>query len=474
MAKSQEGADSIAQERRDLWSLFREVLHANDQHHSHHFEKLWACLAPNGNIYRRNAFFLEYRLHSLDLWRQMREIAEKHRPLLEGDDVKSIDECAEVLYDELQNTNFRLPGSDDETPEKVKGYPPIEELLSEKVEQWGPFVLYKDADKRSEEIKHRLIALNVFLLQTIAPFLIFLNRWEMPTNHFKRMFNPKYVLHKLTMAELLCFGITFEDVCTTLLGVQLLFAIIFITRCYVDQQVSDNHKWQHLPHSSFWHLMDVFANAWCVVFILFGIPLLFWSEQSPTNIVLDSMTLLFLFKLDDLSDVLCSYVGMTQVDFQRTVASMTAFLAQCPVDLENVINPDAKNSKELWCIQVDKKGNVVGSDKSVCTTRLQFNDEAQTAFQPVLRPHTRSRRFIHYGSTQALLASTSSPSTGKVQLTCHRSRLQCEVLPSVFTVVLTGVWEVLAWIVWTANIVIPVVWYLINKPCYPLTHGLGK
>jgi len=203
-----------------------------------------------------------------------------------------------------------------------------------------------------------------------------------------------------------------------------------------------------------------------VIFIVFGIPLLFWSEETPTNIVLDSMTLLFLFKLDDLSDVLCSYVGMTQSDFQRTVACMLAFLAQCPVDLEKVINADAKSRKDLWCIRVDEHGKVLGSDGLPCATRLQYVQEEDPVIRQGAGRRVRiHRRFTHYGSSDSLLSAT------KFKLTCHRSRSHCVTLPSNLTKNLARVWDFLYCIVWTGNIVIPIIWYLINKRCYPAAHG---
>mmetsp|Transcript_13862 Transcript_13862/g.24381 ORF Transcript_13862/g.24381 Transcript_13862/m.24381 type:complete len:486 (-) Transcript_13862:86-1543(-) len=455
---------AVREERATLWSLFKDVLSANDKYRDRYFSQVWEDVAPSGNIYKRNAIYLEHRYHSMDLWKQMSQLAEKHRPLLEGDRKRSIEECMEVLYDELVKTTIHIPKDDaDEAPETITGYPPIDEFLSDKVEKFGPFLMYMDKEKRAEEIKHRLVALNVFLLQTLAPALIFFNRWGMPSNQVKRLLGMGHrsLKNKLKIAELLCLGPTFEDACTTLLGVQLLFAVIFITRCFVDQQVGDAHKWQRLPHSAWWLFMDVFANTWCVSFIMFGIPLLFWSEETPTNMVLDSMTLLFLFNVDNLTDVLCSYIGMSQEDFQRTVSSMTAFLSHCPVDLEKVINPNAKTKEELWQIKLDGIGKLIGVDGIRCTSRLHFSVDQEEPFQHAPEPR---QRFTNYGTT-TLPKSVALP-TEKIQVVCHRSREEDFTLPSPFTVALISVWDIFAWIVWIGNIVIPITWYLLNKPCF--------
>lgn len=455
----------LSEERGALWSLFKDVLHVNDRYRNRYFEQLWGNVSPLGNIYKRNAIYLEHRYHSLDLWKQMRELAEKYQPLLEGNGKCSIEECMEVLYDELGNTIVHIPHDEAcEDPQTITGYPPIEEFLSDKVQPFGPFLMYMDKQKRAEEIKHRLVALNVFLLQTLAPALIFWNRWNMPTNRFKILLSSgRHKNEKLSIAELLCPGTTVQEVCATLLGMQLLFAIIFITRCFVDQQVSDVHKWQRLPHDAFWLFMDVFSNSWCVVFIIFGIPLLFWSEETPTNMVLDSMTLLFLFKIDDLSDILCSYIGMSQEDFQRTVASMTAFLSHCPVDLEKVIKSDAKTKEELWKIQVDDVGRLIGVDGNRCTSRIHFSVSREETTQYGKAPQARER-YTNYGTT-TLPKNVALP-TAKINVVCHRSREESFTLPSGFTIVLAAVWDILAWIVWIANVAIPIVWYSLNKPCY--------
>mmetsp|Transcript_145762 Transcript_145762/g.265504 ORF Transcript_145762/g.265504 Transcript_145762/m.265504 type:complete len:470 (-) Transcript_145762:100-1509(-) len=456
---------AVREERATLWSLFKDVLHVNDKYRNRYFEQLWENVAPMGNIYKRNAIYLEHRYHSLDLWKQMRELAEKYQPLLEGDGKHSIEECMEVLYDELGNTTVSIPGNEaEEAPEKITGYPPIEEFLSDKVVPYGPFLMYMDKQKRAEEIKHRLVALNVFLLQTLAPALIFFNRWGLPTNHFKQLLGggPE-VKQKLTIAELLCLGATLEDACTTLLGMQLLIAVIFITRCFVDQQVSDAHKWQRLPHSSFWLFMDIFSNSWCVAFIIFGIPLLFWSEDSPTNMVLDSMTLLFLFKIDSLTDVLCSYIGMDDQDFQRSVSAMVAFLSHCPIELENVIKSDAKTKEELWQIKLDDMGRLIGVDGNRCKSRLHFDVVQEETTQQEKAPQMQ-RRYTNYGTTT--LPKINALPTKKIQAIFCRSKEVSFTLPSPYTVALTSVWDILFWIVRIGNVVIPITWYLFNKSCF--------
>lgn len=450
----------------DLWTMFKDALqdHQKNKGTERYYEELYGSVAPAGNIYRRNAFYLLERIHSSDLWDQMREIAEKHRHLLGGYS-RSIDECAQVLHNELENTVVDLP--DAEAPIKLLGYVPILDLLKCKVVRWGPLYVYKDAEKRSQEIKNRLVSLNVFLLQAIAPLLIFLNRWQQPENRFKLIFQPGYAAHKLTLKELLCFGLSLEDVCTTLLGMLLLFGVVFIIYCYAEQEVVNIRKMRRLPHHDMWLWIDVFTNVWCVALILLDMPLLYWSEESVTNIVLDSMTFIFLFKLDDLSEVLCSYLGMGNVEFQRMVVGITTCLAMCPVHLDKVINSDAKNSKDLWRIKVDNNGTLLGSDGSPCLSRLHY---AANEDRPIQSYRPAGAGFpipsdLGYGSLESP-TWISGTSFEKAKLIYYSSRGCHEILPSWSTAILEGFWKCMSRIIFFGIFLIPFVWYLFCKPCY--------
>lgn len=447
---------------------------AYDHEGARYFQILWDEISPKGNIYRRNAIFCEHRLHSEDLWKQMYAIADEHKILLGAS--LSTEQRAEELYNALRESEFELP-IDEEERQVLKGYMPLEEFLKYKVVRYGPFVVFEDTDLFRDEVKHRLISWNVFLLQVIAPFLIFLNRWNNESNHLRNIIMQKETFHRhLEAREVFCLGTNLDSVLTTILGCQLLIAVIFIVSCYVDSQHKHINKMRRLAVDTMWFLMDVFANAWCAFFLVLDIPLLFWSESSPTNIVLDSMTLIFLFKLDDLSEDLCKYVGLVDDEFNRLASWYMAFLSQCPLVLSRVINPNAKSKKDLWKIQYDKLGNLVGADGEPCRTRLQHVqivpdertclDPLSSADQPELtRTSAYQGKTMRLPSTEALMSSVKQQKA-KIKLMYHRSRDHEQVLPSTMAQVIAFIWWLLHIWIRVANIAIPIFWYFVNKLCY--------
>merc|ERR1719221_1158541 len=91
------------------------------------------------------------------------------------------------------------------------------------------------------------------------------------------------------------------------------------------------------------------------------------------------MTLLFVFKLDDLSDILCSFVGLTDEDFQRLVAWKVAMLSQCPVRLADLIDSQAVSAEKLWRIRYDEDGHLLCATGGPCRTRLAHFKSAKEA-----------------------------------------------------------------------------------------------
>merc|ERR1719272_2506350 len=124
--------------------------------------------------------------------------------------------------------------------------------------------------------------------------------------------------------------------------------ITFLVRCYVHEQCQSSEKSGRLPTDPAWYFIGVVVKAWCCVFTCLSIPLLFWGEETPTGIVLDSMTLLFIKGLDDLGDILCTYVGLTDEGFQRIVGWNSAMLSQCPVRLADVCDAGAPHVDNFW------------------------------------------------------------------------------------------------------------------------------
>eukprot|EP00928_Gymnodinium_smaydae_P010596 TRINITY_DN13996_c0_g1_i1.p1 TRINITY_DN13996_c0_g1~~TRINITY_DN13996_c0_g1_i1.p1 ORF type:complete len:514 (-),score=49.86 TRINITY_DN13996_c0_g1_i1:45-1523(-) len=470
----------------DLRRVYRNVVEefqrtVVEKRGARYFSLLWEDLGPRGNIYRRNALYCEHRKHSEDLWEQMYEIADKHKSVLGGEDV-SLEERVDNLLKALHGVRYTVRLDDEETIE-VEGYLPVEEFVNDKVVRLGPFIFFSDHHMFWEEMKHRIISLNVFLLQIIAPFLILLNRWNQPSNHLRSVIHSHDLKSRLALKEVLCFGTTMDQVLTTILGTQLLFAVIFIVRCYADEQIQNISKCRRLPFDGMWFFLDSFANSWCICLLMVCLPLLFWSEETPTNIVLDSMTLIFLFKLDDLSEDLCNYVGMNDKDFQRFASWTVGFMSECPVSLDQLINPQAKSVQELWSVKHDASGNLLGIDGQPCRTRLQnvkVEPNENTPLSRVAfasgfqkRSDSRDARALRHHVVNKS-AQCSSPSArdvnrgdDKYDLMYRINRNYEERLPTPYAEFSAMWWRAFGVCIRLSNFIIPIVWYLINQPCYP-------
>uniref|UniRef100_A0A7S0A2K7 Uncharacterized protein n=1 Tax=Pyrodinium bahamense TaxID=73915 RepID=A0A7S0A2K7_9DINO len=451
-----ESVEKVDDDYRRLYRIMMQELtdYTTTRRGHRYYSMLWASMAPKGNIYRRNGLFAEHRKHSEDLWVQMYELADKHQGLLGGCDV-SREQRADRLYQAMIHAKVigcaqQYPGEPEfKDPEMLQdqGFLPLQEWLREKTWRFGPFLLNRDPEVRQQDAKHITMALGVFGLQVIAPFLIFLNRWHQKTNYLRPWESLK---EHLTWKQLFCMGTTLSDVLTTIMGVLLLFVIIFMVRCYVKEQIESATKSGKLPTDAGWFLMGIFANAWSCCFICLDIPLLFWSEETPTNIVLDSMTLLFLFKLDDLSDILCSYLNLTDEDFQRLASWNSALLSQCPVRLEDLIVADAASLGELWSIRYDKTGRLCTTKGGQCLMRLSHGVSDATA-----TPHSETSPLAAHKRHQCGQRIIYCPSAGRLY-----------ELPSMLACSMLMMWNLVSWLLAVVQFIIPLGWYLINKRCF--------
>mmetsp|Transcript_18338 Transcript_18338/g.51961 ORF Transcript_18338/g.51961 Transcript_18338/m.51961 type:complete len:473 (+) Transcript_18338:127-1545(+) len=466
LSAQSEGAVKVGIHDTNLNALYRSVVQEQtrcfEEKGERYYRQLWATVAPKGNIYRRNALYAEHRKHSDDLWGQMREIADKYPHLLPGADTEA---RADRLHAELTKMRPRGAAEDAEggAAARPTGFMPLEEFLQIKVWRFAGFYFVSDWGKLSEEVKHGLLAICVFMLQGPATVCIFLNRWNMKTN---------YLLHGHIRGagDLFCVGLNAEHVLTILTGVFLLVIVIFTARCYVDEQYDNSCKLGRLPADEMWSTLGVIANLVAVSFVVLDIPLLFWSEETVTNIVLDSMTLIFLFKLDDLCEIFCAYLGLSDEDFQRMAAWSAALLSHCPVDLQKLINPEAKSAGELWSFSLDEEDNLQGHDGFPCSTRLS-NSASLTSTE---RTRLVSPRTSLIGrlkpSAQELVIGDPTQAKLVYRITIHHE----QELPTVTTKVKRAVWYAASILMRILNVGIPVMWYMINETCYEETSRRFK
>eukprot|EP00747_Dinoflagellata_sp_TGD_P209813 gnl/TRDRNA2_/TRDRNA2_83185_c1_seq1.p1 gnl/TRDRNA2_/TRDRNA2_83185_c1~~gnl/TRDRNA2_/TRDRNA2_83185_c1_seq1.p1 ORF type:complete len:449 (-),score=83.28 gnl/TRDRNA2_/TRDRNA2_83185_c1_seq1:63-1409(-) len=443
LSKKLEDAEDPAAKTQDLRFLassamqeYRQGISKKDGHH--YFSMIWASFTPKGNIYRYNGLTIERLKNNENLWRQLLELSERHRAMLGGEAASEEERCIKLL-DALGKTTVKgMPGM--EVEEACTGFKPLEEYLHGKVVRVGPILCPADSDARSQWARHRFVAFLIMMLQVLGPYLVFWNRWHWHTNQLQ---HPNTLFERLTWREAFCLGPGPQEQATTILGVVLLYIIIFIVRCYVYEQVSNADKTGRLPTDSIWYFMGVCVKAWCCVFTVLDIPLLFWSEETPTNIVLDSMTLLFVKGIDDLGDILCSYVGLTDEDFQRVAGWNCAMLSQCPLILADLTNPAAKSVQELWCIRYNEAGQLLAADGKQCETRLLH---------------------LPAGEDRPLAAGRSDPE--QQPLLYRRSASHSVELPSTLAKGLGLLWQTVSVFLLMMQILLPPLYFIVNKPCH--------
>lgn len=339
-----------------------------------YFMALWCEIAPTGNIYRYNGYVAERRRQCEDLRNQLTEIADEVVGVL-GENTTN-EERVEMLIKALAQANAHgcpsKQGPDVETP--TPGFPPLQEFVDEQVARYGPLIVPVDPGAWNHWRKCMAVTFFVFIIQILAPSLVFMNRWRMKSNYMR---DPQRLWHRLTLAEALCFGGSVQEQLTTVMGVAFIFIIVFFVRLYVEEEKENSKKSSRLPTDPFWMTVGIIANMCCCLVTVCAVPLLFWSEETPTNIVLDAMTMLFIFRLDDLSELLGPLVGYTDNEFQRIVAWNAALLAQCPVHVRDLVNMEARTIEDLWFIKFNSVGHLLkapgpGRDATECETRLSL------------------------------------------------------------------------------------------------------
>jgi len=421
---------------------------------SNQYQTLWSAVSPTGNIYRYNGLLAERRKHCEDLRLQAMEIADTYAHLLGGAS-NTPQERLSVLLKALGEVQLSAPSTKQnelvEAPPDP-GFPPLQEYIGEEVIRFGPILQPADAQARSHHHNATCMAFIVFLIQVLAPCLVFTNRWHMKTNYLR---DPHALWARLSFAEAMCLGRTPQEQMTTVMGVCLITVIIFVVRLYVAEEIENAVKSSRLPTDQFWMPMGMIANMWCCVLTVLAVPLLFWSEETPTNIVLDSMTLLFIFKLDDLSELLGGLLRMTESEFQRAVSWNAALIGQCPVRVSDVINPNAKSLNDLWCIKFDSMGHLLMAAQpgretpGLCETRLSPISASENCQllrgQPV-------------GDADAPVSSA--------RLRYHQSPQHSTELPTFIGNTMYAAWICLSRVLSVLQFVVPPLWFVVSKPCY--------
>lgn len=414
-----------------------------------YFTTLWQALAPSGNIYRYMGLEAEYWANAYNLQCQLEAIADDERikNVLKGHE--STESRVKVLVDALEEVEPQN-APDKDTFEKSfakKGFPALQEFL------WQPatrrmVVFYTPPwDGIRPWVHRRIIAFLVCSIQVVAPLVILLQEWMSPSN---RLRNPHKFMESLQWDEVFCLGNSLGDRLHTVQGLILMELVILIAHTYIQDQLTNAHKQSLLPTCSFWHILGNLTNMWCCIVTAMAVPVLFWNEGSATTTSMDSLTMLFIFMLDDFAGYACQYMGRTDEDYQRAAAWQKAMLTQCPVDLTDVVNYEAKNPSQIWSFKY-KEGD---KDCYLLSTKLP-NKGSRVA----LRCMTRVAKPTYSEETTPLQGQQGV-------LVYHNGVHGKQTRPNGTANILNGVWYVVDWFFTIFQIVVPIVWMIVDKPCY--------
>lgn len=491
-------------------TMMSEVL---EDRHERHFGRLWATLAPTGNIYRYISHMQEFLKHCDDLGQQMRELAEEHAPLL-GGRAATLDERVEALHLALKATAVRgCPGGTAAgIAEAPLGFRPLDEFLECPVSRFGPVLLPREKEQRAEWWKNHTIALLVFTVQVVGVFITGLEMWHRETNQLRDL---SALWARLTFREAICLGSGFDESLTTVMGVMFLFLGLFITWQYAVDELENASKSAQLPSDALRSGIGVFANAWVCLGTAFAMPLMFWEEEDTQGIVVDSLQLLFLFTLDDLTGDICGYLGIGDSEFQRQASYNLIMLSQCPLTLRDITARTPEAADQIWNITFDDMGNLLkaGAEANLarCETRVMIaaeclqtqavggtgnrkdNVEMSQLTSPLAPGGDSSRAAAPGGSggtgsaaaPDSQAAGVDNDRAGAVRPAVPASaRLSAEGLigkqisyctspsvPARFIPDFRGrlrchIWRSTTWILTILQIVVPIGWFVVNKPCY--------
>jgi hypothetical protein len=281
----------------------------------------------------------------------------------------------------------------------------------------------------------------VFLVQTAGPWLIFVNNWEGDTNYLR---NLGELGNRLTLAEAFCLGPDRTSQCTTILGTLFMVITILSIRNDISNEVEDVEKTKRMPGHWFYYWLGNTANLLCGIGTTLAVLLLFWGEDMPLGLVLDSMGLLFIQKLDDLSDIVFCYMGSGDADFQRQCAWSSILLAQCPVEIRDILNPEAKTVDDLWVIRFDASGRLLNAKGELCKTRLCRAPPDETTM------------------LEAAPEAATSAMEGEL---IYNRQLTSWRIPTTSGYLWHHIWHAANWLLIVLQFIQPVLFYIVNDPC---------
>merc|ERR1719464_6756 len=158
--------------------------------------------------------------------------------------------------------------------------------------------------------------------------------------------------------------------------------------------------------------------------------------------------------LDDLSANCFTYLGEDDSSFQRGAAWTYALLSQCPVELRELIDPQAKSAKELWKVGFDGAGRLLSAasghaGRPLCLTRVAPAPRCDAEADPLLKRESDE---------------DDSPVPDTVYRVHPGGRTWH--LPGCRALVIRSIWLVVCFLLSLIWWVVPIIWFTFNKACF--------
>lgn len=346
---------------------------------------------------------------------------------------------------------LRIEFTDEKCDGNTNGFKPLEEFLGNKATGFGPFLWPADPESRSVWLYGILIAGLVSAVQFVAPALIVLDKWFSDRNQLR---HPHQFWKALGWDELWCKDRPLTEKIHTCMGVVLLTLVLVIISSYISGQVRSADKEARLPTNKFWQAFGASANLWCCVFTALAAPLDFWTQDNATAIALDSMALLFIFSLDDLSGRACMYFGRADEDFRTAASWNAALLSQCPVTLAHLVKPRPTCAEDFWVFRHGKKYGLLASADSDGDAEAAAPRACEVRLSPA--PKDETTRLLSNDTERWYYRS--------------RPKSSPELLPRMESRIIGNVWRVFHLLMVCFAIVFPILWTMVDKPCSSLAR----
>jgi hypothetical protein len=299
----------------------------------------------------------------------------------------------------------------------------------------------------------------VFLIQTLGPLLVIIQLWTADSNHLD---DPAKMWKHLTWKETICMGKDRTAILTTIVGTLFVLLVNLIIYNHSVDQCESAEKMGRVPADNGWLIIGNLAESCCSLLLLLAIPLEFWGEDGVTGIMMNSMALLFVFNLDDLTGDVFDFLGDDDNEFQKQVAWNFALLAHTPLNLRDLINPNATSKEDIWQISYSPSGSLMTASGEVCQTRIKELKETPQEDTPLSKDQFAS--FKTGANSQVDDGDDETLENMVVEYRVTRTG-GIRQLPGFRAMLLKYLWLVTNSLITVAAMVTPIFWFIFNKPC---------